>query len=341
MPTLRYRADLRTIAFMATYFGLVAVQFAAPQISILGGIASLKEGRGFDAVAFGVGVPLIVLTAFFSFFCAVATHNTVHSPVFTTRGANRVFQAILTTTYGHPVSAFVPGHNLSHHKHTQTRRDVMRTTKTRFRWHLLNGLFFLVMVGPSIMKGEAAYFKSMKERAPVWHRQLRIEQISLFILFYAPLIALDILHPVIFPGLQFLVFVFIPHKYAAWGIITMNMLQHDGADQDHEWNHSRNFVGKLVNWFTFNNGYHTIHHMHPGMHWSVLPEAHAREVAPHIHPALDQASLLAYIFRTFIWPGKRINYDGTPFVLPPEGPDENWVPRPDETREDLGAIAPA
>ena len=43
---------------------------------------------------------LLAATFCFSFFCAVATHNTIHSPVFTTRGANRVFQAVLTTTYG-------------------------------------------------------------------------------------------------------------------------------------------------------------------------------------------------------------------------------------------------
>jgi len=318
------------MAFMAFYFGLVALQFAMPSITVLGG-------------SYAIGVPLLVVTAFFSFFCAVATHNTVHSPVFTSRRANRVFQSVLTITYGHPVSAFVPGHNLSHHKHTQTQRDVMRTTKARFRWHLLNGLFFLVMVGPSIMKGEAAYFKMMKDRAPAWHKQLRIEQITLFA-FYALLIAIDVLHPVsLFGhklyGLQFLVFVFIPHKYAAWGIITMNMLQHDGADEKTEWNHSRNFVGKLVNWFTFNNGYHTIHHMHPGLHWSLLPAEHAKVVAPNIHPALDQASLAGFIWRTYIWPGKRLTYDGKPVVLPAAGPDESWLPKPDETREDLGAIA--
>jgi fatty acid desaturase len=341
---LRYLADLRTMAFMAFYFGLVALQFAVPSITVLGGPSW---------VSIAVGGPLLVLTAFFSFFCAVATHNTVHSPVFKHRTANRVFQAALTVTYGHPVSAFVPGHNLSHHKHTQTARDVMRTTKARFRWHLLNGLFFLVMVGPAIMKGEAAYFKMMKDRAPAWHRQLRVEQVTLFGL-YAVLLALDVLHPVVLfghalYGLKFLVFVFLPHKYAAWGIITMNMLQHDGCDTidpgtprapSNEWTHSRNFVGKLVNWFTFNNGYHTIHHMHPGLHWSLLPEAHAREVAPHIHPALDQRSLAGYVFRTFIWPAKRVTYDGRPLVLPPVGPDESWLPRPDETREDLGAIDP-
>ena len=73
----------------------------------------------------------------------------------------------------------------------------------------------------------------------------------------------------------------------------------------------------------------------------LLPAEHAKEITPHIHPALEQKSLLAYIFRTYIWPGKRVTFDGKPVVLPPEGPDENWLPKPEETKEDLGAMAPA
>ncbi|MBK6516342.1 MAG: fatty acid desaturase [Polyangiaceae bacterium] len=317
---LRYRADLRTIAFMGVFFALVAVQWLVPAASI------------FDGGAWWAAAPLFVLTCFFSFFCAVATHNTIHSPVFEKRAHNRVFQTVLTLTYGHPVSAFVPGHNLSHHKHTQTRKDVMRTSKTRFSWNLLNGLFFIVKVAPAIMRGESLYFKTMKERLPAWYRQYQIEFWVLHALYLALFIA---------DWKKALVFVFLPHKYAAWGIVTMNLLQHDGADENSEYNHSRNFVGKLVNWFTFNNGFHTIHHVHPGMHWSLTPEAHAREIAPHIHPALDQKSLLAYIVRTYLWPGKRLTYLGQPVVLPEEGPDENWVPKPEETKEDLGAMAPA
>ena len=128
----------------------------------------------------------------------------------------------------------------------------------------------------------------------------------------------------------FLLYVFLPHKYAAWGIITMNLIQHDGCDPKSEWNHSRNFTGKLVNWFTLNNGYHTIHHITPGLHWSLLPAAHAEQVQPHIHPELDQPSLLAYLWRTFGWPGKRLTYDGKPVVLPPVEKDERWVPAPTE-----------
>lgn len=317
---MRYRADLRTFGFMGVYFALVAVQWSLPSASI------------FDGAAWWTAAPLLILTCFFSFFGAVATHNTIHSPVFRSRTQNRVFQVALTLTYGHPVSAFVPGHNLSHHKHTQTAKDVMRTSKARFRWNLLNGLFFLLKVAPSIMRGESQYFKTMKTRLPAWYRQYQIEFWVLHAI-YAALLILD--------WQKFLLFVFIPHKYAAWGIVTMNLLQHDGCDETSEWNHSRNFVGKLVNWFTFNNGYHTIHHMHPGRHWSLLPADHAAEVAPHIHPNLDQPSLLAYIVKTFIWPAKRLTYDGKPVVLPNDKLDEDWVPKPEDTKEDLGAMAPA
>ena len=120
---------------------------------------------------------------------------------------------------------------------------------------------------------------------------------------------------------------FIPHIYAQWGLVGMNMLQHDGTDQDHPYNHSRNFVGKAVNWWAYNNGYHGLHHIQPGLHWSLLPEKHAELVAPHIHPNLDQKSLVAYCFRAFIL-NKREDYLGNPIVLPEEGPDEEWIPDP-------------
>ncbi|UQA63949.1 fatty acid desaturase [Polyangium aurulentum] len=309
---LRYRADIRTLAFVATYFALVAVQWVWSPRSLL------------------LAVPLLLATCVFSFLGAVATHNTVHCPVFKQRWLNRVFQVVLSLTYGHPVSAFVPGHNLSHHKHTQTRRDVMRTTKVHYRWNLLNGLMFMPTVGKDVFAADMRYFKAMYRQNPAWFRQMIFEAV-VFLASCGALVALD--------WKKFLVYVLLPHQYAAWGIISMNYLQHDGCDQDSEYNHSRNFVGKIVNWWTYNNGYHTIHHMQPGLHWSLLPAEHAARVAPHIHPELDQKSLLGYLWRTFIWPAKRVMYDGKPVEIPAEGPDEEWIPPPRETRHDLGAIA--
>jgi fatty acid desaturase len=295
---LRYTADLRSIAFVLTYFALIAFVYAVD-----------LPWYGWIAIA---GVLCLL-----SFFCAVITHNTIHSPVFKSRALNGLFQVALSLTYGHPVSMFVPGHNLSHHKHTQQAKDRMRTDKLRFRWNFLNQLLFMFVIGPPIFKDNARFAKVMSRKNKKWYRQFLIESA-----FYAVFLALAL----VLDWQKFVVFVLIPHQYAAWGIMGINFVQHDGCDGSHPYNHSRNFTGKLINFFAFNNGYHGIHHMHPGLHWSLLPAAHEEELAPHLHPSLNRKSLLAYAFEAYIWPGKRLNYDGTPYVLPEERPDEDWMP---------------
>ena len=295
---LRYRADLRTLGFVATYFALIVLAYTV------------------DLPGWGEAL-LVPTISVLSFFCAVITHNTVHSPVFRSRGLNRVFQAVISLTYGHPVSMFVPGHNLSHHKYLQTPKDRMRTDKMRFRWNLLNQLMFNNWVGGIIFKDNLVYARQMRTRRPVWFRQLMVE-LAIYLTFVLVTLAID--------WRRFLLFVLIPHQYAVWGIVGINFIQHDGCDPDDRYNHSRNFPGKLLNWFTFNNGFHGIHHLHPSLHWSLAPEAHARELAPHLHPGLSQPSLLAYCFRVYVWPGVRIRHDGTPLVLPPPRQDEPWIP---------------
>jgi fatty acid desaturase len=305
---MRYRADLRPLAFNALYVLLLASVFVGP-----------KGSWSAECLRF-------VLLCVTSFQGAVQTHNAVHSPVFRSRRLNKFYQCVLTLTYGHPVSSYVPGHNLSHHKHTQSRKDVMRTTRARFRWNLLNGLLFFFLTLPNITRADSSYTKAMRKRHPRWFRQAMAEfavlwlvQVGLFVCDWK----------------RAIVFWVLPHAYAAWGIVTMNLLQHDGCDERSAFDHSRNFVGSIVNWLTFNNGYHTIHHAQPGLHWSLLPAAHALKVAPYIHHNLEQRSLLAYIGRTYLW-GKRLRFDGSPYELPEEGPDEPWIPDPRTTGDDLG-----
>ncbi len=309
---LRYTADLRSIAFVLTYFALIAIMYALP-------------------LSWAISPLMVVVISLLSFFCAVITHNTIHAPVFHKRWHNQIFQIALSLCYGHPVSAFVPGHNLSHHMHTQKPADLMRTYKLRFRWNLLNQLLFSYVVTPAIFRTNAEYIKAMRTRRPSWFRQFSIET-AFYVAFVLLTLFLD--------WEKFLLFVLIPHQFAAWGIMGINFVQHDGCDGDHPYNHSRNFVGPVLNWFCFNNGYHGLHHMKPALHWSLLPEVHAAELSPHLHPNLERYSLLKYSFEAYVWPGKRLRYDGKPVVLPPLEPDEPWIPRPEEHGDaaSLGAM---
>jgi fatty acid desaturase len=296
---LKYRADIRTLGFVTTYFGLTALLWLSEPV-------------------WWLQVPLIITTCFFAWFCAVITHNTIHCPIFHKRWANKAFQVVLTQCYGHPVSTFVAGHNLSHHKHTQQAKDVMRTTKMRFQWNALNGLLFFFWIAPGILRGERQFIKTMRTRKPRWFRQLIIEAFFLFGVM-AVLAVID--------WKKFLLYWYLPHFWAGWGIVTINLLQHDGCDADSEYNHSRNFVGKFFGWWTFNNGFHGVHHMHPTLHWSLTRQAHNELFKPHIHPNLDEPSIFKYWWRAYVWPCKRLRYDGAPVMLPPREADLDWVPK--------------
>ena len=167
-----------------------------------------------------------------------------------------------------------------------------------------------------IIKGEIRFAKKMYHERPQWFRQYAFEMV----LVIAANVVLAVIN-----WKCFLLFVLLPHQYAAWGIVGTNYFQHDGCDEEHPYNHSRNFTGKSLNWFLFNNGYHGAHHMKPNLHWSLYPEYHATNLRPFIHSSLDRKSLIAYLIATHIYPAKRIDYLGQPLVLAPLVADEDWV----------------
>ena len=293
---LRYRADLRTLATLFAYAALVALQWTLTPSGVL-------------------GVALVAVTCGVSWLCAVIAHNVVHCPVFTKKWMNKAFQVWVSLSYGFPISDYIPGHNLSHHRFMQLRQDVMRTSKVNFRWNLLNLIFFMPAVTPGILRGNSLYRKLMGERAQAWRKQLVLEMVAVWAVKGVALMI---------DWRKALLYVFVPHVFANIGIVIINFFQHDGCDEAHPANHSRNFTGGLLNFLAFNNGYHGVHHDVPGLHWSLTPAAHAERFHPTIHPALEQPALHVYLFKTFVYPGKRVTYDGKPYVVTRQA-DLDWV----------------
>ncbi len=296
---LKYKADVKTIAVVTLYFAMAILPWLHRNTLLPWHIAIF-----------------VAINCFLSFTCAVIVHNTIHVPIFKTPFLNKVFQVILSITYGHPVSAYLPGHNLSHHRYMQTPKDAIRTSKARFSFNILNQLLFFYIMSGDIISAEIRYVKKMLVHNRTWFWQYMFELIVVVGIKIALLLV---------DWKWCLYFVFIPHHYAAWGIVGTNYFQHDGCDETHPYNHSRNFTGKLFNNIMFNNGYHGAHHANPGLHWSLSPQFHQENIQPFIHPSLNRTSLVAYLWQVHIYPGKRIDYLGNPVSLADPVADEDWV----------------
>ena len=201
----------------------------------------------------------------------------------------------------------------------------MRTTKVHFNWNLLNGLLFFWVIVLTGSDDEKLYFAAQERKNKPIARQRRLEQIVVFGTT-AVLILWD--------WRRWIWFALIPQFYAKYCILSLNMLQHDGCDITSKYNFARNFTDPLLNYLTFNNGYHTVHHLYPGLHWSVLPQKHQELIAPHIAPSLEDPSILGYMFRAFIYPGIRLDWQGNPLIITKEEKemkDEPWMYEQDET----------
>src|SRR6202020_644046 len=123
--------------------------------------------------------------------------------------------------------------------------------------------------------------------------------VKLGLLALAMVVTLVLRHDVWWRGVEVWFFGFgVSAMFANWSMIFINYIQHVHADPWSEHNHSRNFVGELSNWLVFKHGFHTPHHESAGLHWSKLPEAHAK-IAHLIDPELQQPSIIRFCIRSY------------------------------------------
>jgi fatty acid desaturase len=266
---VKHPAEWRQIGIVAVYLGLLASMYAVPACR---------------------NVAFLGAACLMSFLNAVVIHNHLHQGIFHSRRLNMAFRCLLSFGSLYPASANIPSHNLVHHHFEDDGQpDWAAPERVSFRWNLLNLIHFPNVAGPTTFAGVQRWVKTGNRRE--FTRQYRLENAFAFGLTIA-LFALDFWTT--------LFFIVIPQLYGARCILRINLIQHDRCNTASEWNHSRNFVGRAFNWIMCNNGYHTIHHNRAGLHWSVLDEAHRREVAPRIDPALDEPSMVKYLVWTYL-----------------------------------------
>ena len=265
---LRYKADVRTLVYMVTTTGLLIAQWVVGYVHPV----------------------LFPLSLFMAVTVAVIAHNHNHLPVWKSRSLNHLTDYWLTLFYGFPAFAWKPTHNMNHHVLNNREGDYTIT------WRVTEGNhFFSLMSYPSIssffqqtpIKGYLQHLRK-KDKRSFW---LAIGQYVALAAFVGVALVIDWKKAVFF--------IIIPQQFALFAILLFNYVQHVHANEESEWNHSRNFVGPALNALLFNNGFHTVHHERAGTHWSLTPQEHAK-IDHLIDDSLKERSFWWYMIRTYI-----------------------------------------
>lgn len=265
---LRYSADYRSISFVCTLIFLLASQW-------------LKVIQGWH---------IYVLTCILAFVACIVKHNHQHCATFKNRTWNKIFQFILSISTGQPSTGIITAHNINHHGKLDSEDDFVRSTLVHTRWNLLNLIMFPIMSVWQMYRNKPSDLQKWKKQNPDLYDQAKAERV----ITYSFVVTLLVLN-----WYSTLTYLIVPWVFAQWCLLSINLLQHQDCDIDSQYNHSRNITGKFTNWLLLNNGYHTAHHIKPGLHWSLLPAFHKEQIQGRIASDLEESSLAVALWKQF------------------------------------------
>lgn len=243
--------------------------------------------------------PWLFPFALYLAYCAgVIAHNHNHLPIFRQRSHNALYSAWLSFFYGCPLFVWIPTHNQNHHRYLDGPGDLARTVVHAERDRLAAWLSYPTRSSIAQLPAIVRFARDSRRGR---RRRVVFETLSV-VLGHALLLGLGLhLYGIGRGALLYALALGIPAGFASAAMMLTNYLQHVACDHASAHDHSRNFVSAWSNWLVFNAGYHTVHHEHPGTHWSLYPELHARR-AGQIAPHLKQRTILGYVWTTYLAP---------------------------------------
>jgi len=270
---LKFQADIRTVFFMilTTVLLVVLWQYGA-------------------TLSWGVWIPIYIVQLVMAVSVSVMTHNHKHLAMWKSKFMNIITDNWLTMFYGFPVFAWEPTHMNNHHAHINTEEDYTRTYRYTEKNNLFTFIIYPFVSSRFQMKPVFDYYIS---RWAVSKKKFFFNTLQLVFLVAFVAIAL------LLDWRKALVYVIIPQQFSVYSVLIFNYIQHVHADEETKYNNSRNMTGTLLNFVLINNGFHTAHHVSPGVHWSLLKEKHYN-LADKIDPSLNESNFGWYLIRTYI-----------------------------------------
>lgn len=210
-------------------------------------------------------------------------HNHQHLSVFHSPVLNQCLNFVISGFILAPASRLHAVHHYNHHRHYQGHEDwthyslVPNDVKG-----LKRGLLYVWRAGLKMSRN-----RKTLQIPDALKRSMNMERAFVFV--YSVLL--------IWFSYKAYFFFMLPSMIVGLSLLLLfNLADHDGCELESDFAHSRNFLSSWDNWISFNNGYHTAHHLRPGMHWSLYPEYHDQEVQPKLdHDLVVRKSIFHYI----------------------------------------------
>jgi beta-carotene hydroxylase len=275
---LRHRSDARTLVWAFVLMPAAAtLQYARPALA------------GW----------LLPVSAYLAYSAGVIAHNHNHSPTFVARRMNGLFANWISFFYGYPVFAWIPTHNENHHKFVNGPGDATSTLGMKRENGLIAAVTFPLRSASAQIPLIARFLERTSRKNPRAYAAFAVQKIVVFLGHPAACGLAVGLHGFSTGALVYASALGIPAVGALWGLMFTNYVQHVDCDPSSRWRRSRDFVSSWMNFFVFDNGFHTVHHEQPGLHWSETRAAHAR-IAHLLDPRLQEGSIFGYALKTYV-----------------------------------------
>jgi fatty acid desaturase len=257
---LEHPANICPLLHIACWLGLLSVGLLVPA-----------------ATNWYVAVPLIVVLSLLNLSLTIGVlHMHAHRPLSVSRRMNRVIDVLCCMPATLTAAEMREVHILNHHRFNDGPGDV---TSTEGREHGLRAVWYWIRYG-AVVKNHTVRTIFAAD-APPGRRKRR----SQFVLDFTLVVALIGLTWSVVDTSRFALFYWIPlvvtqvnSGYFAW-------LTHAPARSfDDDPSKSINTAGNWLNLFIFNQGYHSLHHRYPGIHWTQIPDKldYMRQVEPGV-----------------------------------------------------------
>lgn len=206
-----------------------------------------------------VGVAILVP---FQSSASALNHNHHHCATFRWAWLNRIYECVMFLQTGTTPFTWTLHHNIGHHERFMDQSRDTSPWQTR-KGKIMNR-FWYCLRNTVMMYPEAC--RVGLENPKIFRRFL------IFLAVSSLMLATFILGS---PLKACLIFV-IPMTITLFFLVDATYGHHVGLETDDPYEATHNILDRSYNIYTWNLGYHTAHHMRPGLHWTSLPSFHQK-----------------------------------------------------------------